>query len=177
MARLALLTIQVAGKEDEQHVYLPAYKKTKRIASGDRTGLFAGTDFAYEDLRAEDLEKHAYRLLGEELVGGEPCWKIEAVAADEEERAESGYARREILVSKRRPIALEVRMYDKKSGALAKVARFSDVRDVGGFPKAHRVEMENRPRESTTVAVATSWVADPDLGREDLTVFALSRGK
>lgn len=176
VARLGLLTIQRRGEEDDQHIYVPTLKKTKRIAASNRTDLFAATDFSYEDLRAENLDAHAYRLLGEETAGGERCYKIEATPRTEEERQSSGYSRREILVSTKRPVILEIRMFDKRAGTLVKVARFSDVRDVGGHPKAHRVEMENRPRESRTVAITTSWTVDRDLKADDLTPFKLERG-
>jgi hypothetical protein len=176
VARLGLLTVQRAGASDEQWLYLPSQKKSKRLASSDRTGLFAGTDFAYEDLRVEDLGKHDYKLLGEEEVAGEACWKIEATPADPDEKSESGYSRRELLISKARPLTLEVRMYDRERGGLVKIVRFSDVRLVAGFPRPHRIEVENRARESRTVAVAVSWNADPSLEAGAFTPFALERG-
>ncbi len=179
VARLGLLTVQRSGEDDEQHLYLPSQKKAKRIAASDRTGLFAGTDFAYEDLRAEDLDRHEYRLAGEEASAGdrsEPCWRIEATPrADEAE--ESGYGRRELIVAKARPCVVESRHYAKEGGALVKVIRCGDWRKVGAFERPHRVEVDNRARGGKTVAVAKEWVADEKLGPDAFTVFELERGK
>ena len=33
-----------SGKDDDQWLYLPALRKTKRIASGDKSGSFMGSD-------------------------------------------------------------------------------------------------------------------------------------
>ena len=37
------------AKDDDQWLYLPALKKTKRIASSDKSSSFMGTDFTYSD--------------------------------------------------------------------------------------------------------------------------------
>jgi hypothetical protein len=159
---------------------LAFYRLYRRIAPElvrRRTGLFAGTDFAYEDLRTEDLGRHCYRLLGDEMVAGEACWRIEATPGDDEERGQTGYARRELLISKTRPIMLEERLFARDGGRLAKTIRFSDWKEVGGFLRPHRVEVENLARGSTTTAIMRSWVVDEKLTRDDFTVFALERGR
>ena len=51
IADTALLTHEQSGPgDDHQWLYLPAYKRTRRIAGGDRSGRFVGTEFSYEDL-------------------------------------------------------------------------------------------------------------------------------
>lgn len=176
VARLGLLTVQRPGEEDEQHLYLPSQKKVKRIASSDRTGLFAGTDFAFEDLRFEDLDEHEYRTAGEETVAGEACHRVEATPKGDEAES-SGYGRRDLLVSKTRGIVLEARMYAREGGALVKVVKFSDWRDVGGHLKPFRVEVDHKARESKTVTVVSRWVVDDSLGPDDFTPFKLERGQ
>ena len=54
--------------EDDQWLYLPAYRKVRRIAGMDRGEPFMGSDFAFEDLteRAVDEDDHVY-LRREEL--------------------------------------------------------------------------------------------------------------
>lgn len=49
---------------DNITVYLPAFGKTKKIASGAKTGKFAGTDFTIEDMEAKNYsEKWSPALL------------------------------------------------------------------------------------------------------------------
>ena len=37
-------------KDDDQWLYLPALRKSKRIASSDKSGSFMGSDFSYSDM-------------------------------------------------------------------------------------------------------------------------------
>jgi len=49
------------GREDDQWIYLPALKRTKRISSEGKSDYFMGSDFTYDDLGdrrpAEDVDK------------------------------------------------------------------------------------------------------------------------
>lgn len=52
---------------DIMYLYLPAFKKTRRIASHVKNTKFAGTDFTYEDMEAKRFsEKYIPELLGQE---------------------------------------------------------------------------------------------------------------
>src|SRR5580704_2176447 len=51
VAGMAFLLIQHANAADEQYVYLPRLKSTRRIGtSNEREGSFMGSDFTYVDL-------------------------------------------------------------------------------------------------------------------------------
>ena len=43
-------------KDDDQWLYLPALRKTKRIASSDKDGSFMGSDLNYSDMTDRNLE-------------------------------------------------------------------------------------------------------------------------
>ena len=58
-----LLTYERLDREDDQWLYLPALRRVKRIASKNKSGSFMGSEFAYEDISAQSLEKYAYRHL------------------------------------------------------------------------------------------------------------------
>ena len=44
-------------KDDDQWLYLPALKKTKRIASNDKSGSFMGSDFSYSDMTDRKIDR------------------------------------------------------------------------------------------------------------------------
>ena len=50
---------------DDQWLYLPALKRVKRIASGNKSGPFMGSEFAYEDISSQEVEKYGYKVEGE----------------------------------------------------------------------------------------------------------------
>ena len=43
--------------------FLPALKKSKRIASSDKSGSFMGSDFNYSDMTRRNLEAYDFRLV------------------------------------------------------------------------------------------------------------------
>jgi Outer membrane lipoprotein-sorting protein len=64
------------GKDDDQWLYLPALRKTKRIASSDKSGSFVGSDFNYYDLTEPDLDDYDYELMKEVEINGAKTWQI-----------------------------------------------------------------------------------------------------
>lgn len=78
IAGTAFLLLQRAGQPDEQWVYLPAYKKARRITAKERTTAFAGSDLAYADLERRELKEATYKKLPDENVGKDPCNVIES---------------------------------------------------------------------------------------------------
>ena len=58
----ALLTFSHKKGPDDQWLYLPALKRVKRISSGNKSGAFMGSEFAYEDLSSQEVEKYTYKF-------------------------------------------------------------------------------------------------------------------
>ena len=53
----AFLSFTHSTKPDDQWLYLPALKRVKRISSRNKSGSFMGSEFAYEDLSSQEVEK------------------------------------------------------------------------------------------------------------------------
>lgn len=64
-------------KDDYQWIYLPAFKRVKRIASSNKTTPFVGSEFSYEDLSSQEKEKYENKLIGEETINGIECYVVE----------------------------------------------------------------------------------------------------
>lgn len=109
-----LLTWEQKDRDDDQWLYLPASKKEKRISSSGKKNRFMGTDFAYEDMRPEDLDAHKYSLLGSEVIDGNDCYVIEALPATAKEKKESGYSKRSIWVRKDIFFTVKADFYNKR---------------------------------------------------------------
>jgi hypothetical protein len=78
-------------KDDDQWLYLPALRKTKRIASSDKSGSFMGSDFNYADMTRKNLDAYDFKILKEGEVRGAKVWLIEALPKTREEIEETGY--------------------------------------------------------------------------------------
>lgn len=85
-------------KDDDQWLYLPELRKTKRIASSDKSGSFMGTDFSYADMTRRVLDEWTYKLLREDEVRGKKVWLIEALPRDEAVRDRYGYDKSVLFV-------------------------------------------------------------------------------
>ena len=131
---------------DDQWLYLPALKRVKRISSRNKSGPFMGSEFAYEDISSQELEKYAYRYLRDEMFHGMDCFVIERDPVDEH----SGYTRQEVWIDKAEYRPQQIVYYDRKNAKL-KTLVFSDYRQyLDRYWRAHVMEMENHQTGKST---------------------------
>ena len=69
----ALLSHAKILDADDQWLYLPALKRIKRISSVNKSGPFVGSEFAFEDFTALELNKYTYKYLKQEACGELTC--------------------------------------------------------------------------------------------------------
>ena len=110
----AILTFTHKTAPDEQWLYLPALKRVKRISSADKSGPFMGSEFAYEDLSSQDIEKYSYKFLRDEPLGGELCFVVERIPTDKN----SGYTKQITWVDQNEYRLQRVDYYDRKNTLL-----------------------------------------------------------
>jgi outer membrane lipoprotein-sorting protein len=141
VAGTKLLTHSFTQKDDKQWIYLPAFRKIKRISSSNKTSSFMGSEFTYEDLRAPSLDKFNYKFLKEQTVAGDTMWTYEKSS-----KKKSGYARQVITASKKLMSSVKVQFYDR-SNSLLKEAVSSDFKSfkVGSkiFWRPNKISMKN----------------------------------
>ena len=80
-------------QDDDQWLYLPALKKTKRIATSDKSGSFMGSDLNYSDMTSRNLTDYDFSFYKtkEADVDGNKCWLIVASPRSKEVIDETGY--------------------------------------------------------------------------------------
>jgi len=87
-----------SGKDDDQWLFLPALRKTKRIAAGDKSGSFMGSDLNYSDMTSPDLNLYEYTLMKETEVNGQKVWQIKSVPKTKAEAEKSGYSKSVVFI-------------------------------------------------------------------------------
>lgn len=146
-----------ADRDDDAWLYLPALKQVRRIAAGDRSGSFMGSDFSYSDLNGPNIDWYDYTLISaDEEVNGHPTWRIESVPKPEyTERVldETGYERSELWIRKDNYVQVQAKIWVKDGG---RVKYFSarDLEQVDGIWTAKRIQMittRNGEREHASV--------------------------
>jgi len=85
-------------KDDDQWLYLPALKKTKRIASSDKSGSFMGSDLTYADMTSRNLDDYDFTLKKEMDVKGQAVWLIESIPRNKTVIKETGYTKSLLFV-------------------------------------------------------------------------------
>ena len=117
-------------RDDDQWLYLPALKKTKRIAGGDRGGSFMGSDFTYSDMSKPALDRYTYSLMKEVSMDGVDLWQIEAIP-NAKEAKETGYTRQITFVRKDNHIVMRSVLFLKK-GKRLKYFEVDKIEEVDG---------------------------------------------
>jgi len=172
-----LLTWERKDGNDDQWLYLPSVGKVKRIASSGKKNRFMGSDFAYEDLRPENLSIHTYTVVAGEQLDGHECWVIEAVPVTERQAADSGYGKRRIWVRKDIYLTVKQEYYDKK-GRVEKIGagrQFVNVR--GSMWRPGEVEMRDAQAGTRTVMVTEKRSLDSGLKDGFFSEAELVRGR
>ena len=121
-----------AERDDDQWLYLPALKKSKRIASSDKSGSFMGSDFSYADMTERPLEKYEYELIQESEVDGHPVWVIQSTPIDEDEIDETGYTKSVQFVRKDNDVVIRSKIWVKK-GKRNKYLEVQELEQIDGI--------------------------------------------
>ena len=109
----AILTHTHRVGNDDQWLYLPALDRVKRISSSDQSGPFMGSEFAYEDLASQEVEKYTYRYVGEDTLDA-LCHVVERVPV----ATRSGYSRQVAWYDQEHYRLLRIDYYDRKNELL-----------------------------------------------------------
>jgi hypothetical protein len=143
----ALLTWDYAdpARDDDQWLYLPALRKSRRVALADRGRAFLGTDLSFEDMKKETrvgIEDYRFRNVGEESVDERRCFVVEALPVDDSVARELGYGRLRLRVDAElwMPRWIE---YWGPDGAPLKTVRLREIAAIDGIWTAQRIEAEN----------------------------------
>jgi hypothetical protein len=165
----AILTFTHKVGNDDQWLYLPALKRVKRISSADKSGPFMGSEFAYEDLASQEVEKYEYRYLTEETLDGNACFVVERIPVDER----SGYTRQVTWLDKSEYRLRRIEYYDRK-GELLKTMTLSGYRQyLQKYWRADEMLMTNHQSGRSTLLRFTDYqfltgLQDRDFNRSTL---------
>jgi len=113
-------------RDDDQWLYLPALRKTKRIASSDKSGSFMGSDFNYSDMTDRALEHYDYNLMKETEINGVKVWQIESIPRTPDEIKETGYKKSIVFVRQDNYVVIRGLFWLNKGGKL----RYFDVKTL-----------------------------------------------
>ena len=168
----AMLTFSHGLKPDDQWLYLPALKRVKRINSRNKSGPFMGSEFAFEDLGSQEVEKYKYNYLREEACGqGWKCHVIELTPAYKY----SGYSKQVSWVDTKEYRPVKVMYYDRKNALLKTLNATGFKQYLGKFWRPSMMSMVNHQTGKSTTLQWSNYKFKSGLSARDFNKNALAR--
>lgn len=169
----AFLSFTHATKPDDQWLYLPALKRVKRIASKNKSGPFMGSEFAFEDMSSQEVEKYTYKWLRDEKLGDNDVYVLERFPVDKH----SGYTRQIVWGDKVMYQPLKVEFYDRKN-SLLKTLTFEGYKQyLDKFWRPDRMMMINHQNGKSTDLIFRNYSFNNGLTDRDFDRNSLKRAR
>lgn len=124
---------------DDQWIYLPVLKRTKRLAARDKTGAFMGSEFTFEDISSRELSKYTYKYIATEEIDGNTAYKIEEVPA----YPFSGYSKLHEWVDSEIYRPRKIRFFDQQDRPIKELTFHNYTRYADQFWRPAKIEMKN----------------------------------
>ncbi|MCK7597755.1 outer membrane lipoprotein-sorting protein [Microbulbifer sp. CAU 1566] len=176
----AFLTYDYAdpNTEDEQWLYLPALRKTRRISASDRGDYFLGTDLTYEEMKRQNkisLQDWRFTRIEESLVDGINTIVVEGTPVNEQVAEELGYGRARWYVDPATHTIRRSENFDVQGNPL-KTAIFTDVRKIDDIWTVHEITVDNHKTGHQTHLLISDVAYDTPLDDERFEERTLRRG-
>ena len=169
----ALLSFTHKSGPDDQWLYLPALKRVKRISSNNKSGPFMGSEFAYEDIASQEVEKYTYKYLRDETFDGLECFVVERYPVD----PKSGYTRQVTWLDKEEYRPQKTDFYDRKDVLLKTLTFLSYQQYAERFWRADEMSMINHQTGKSTRLVWKDYTFGNELTDRDFDKNSLKRAK
>ncbi len=168
-----LLSYSYKVGPDDQWLYLPALKRVKRIASKNKSGPFVGSEFAFEDLSTQEVEKYTYKYLRDEEFNGRDCYVEERYPLDKY----SGYTRQIVWMDKDEYRVWKVDFYDRKDSLLKTLTFHGYQIYLEKYWRADSMMMVNHQTNKSTELVWSNYRFASGLKDQDFTRNSLQRAR
>ena len=169
----AFLSFSHTIEPDDQWMYLPALKRVKRIASRNKSGPFMGSEFAFEDMTSFELEKYAFKYLGDDEYEGMDMYLVEQTPVDKY----SGYSRMVVWVDQEEYRAFKIEYYDRKGSLLKTLTMYEYEMYLDQYWRPMRAEMINEQTGKSTELVTHSLEFRTGLTDKDFNQNTLKRAR
>lgn len=167
----ALLTHTYTGRTDDQWLFLPAMERVRRISGSGRSGSFVGSEFAFEDMVDQEVDKFDHLWIADEtLAGSGMCHVIDRFPT-----TNSGYSRQRIWLDRSELRLKQVHYFDRRGAHLKTLEISGYQRYQGQYWRAGRMDMENHLTGASTRLDWADYLFDQGLRQSAYTVNALRR--
>ena len=177
VAGTKFLSIPVEGGDTDQRLYLPALKKTRKIASGGKSGEFVNSDFSYYDLEDHQFGDFTYKFLSEGDTISDPAfagmkfYRVESVP----KKASAPYSRTILWINMNDFFTYRIEAFDKADDSLWKTISVTKVERMKDMLIGTQTYLENKKRGSKTMLQASDVRIDVQLPSDVFSVKGLEK--
>ena len=139
--------------------------------SVNKSGPFVGSEFAFEDFTALELNKYEYRYVKEEACGDMTCDVVERKPRYEH----SGYSRQVTWIDRKDYQVRKVDFYDRRGDLLKTLEQKNWKYYDGKYWRAHLLRMRNHQTGKSTDLVFGGFKFQSGLGERDFVKNYLKR--
>lgn len=170
----AFLSFSHATTADDQWLFLPALKRVKRISSSNKSGPFMGSEFAYEDLSSQEVNKYTYQYIERTTVEDGKGHIIERYPVD----PNSGYSKQVVWVDEQEWRIHKIEFYDRK-GDLLKTLTYQDYKHYPNNKwRADKMLMDNHQNgKKTTLTWSNIKFNQKNVSKSSFNTSALKRAR
>ena len=158
---------------DDQWLYLPALKRVKRISSSNKSGSFMGSEFAYEDVTSQEVEKYSYKWIRDEEYKGEKCFVFERYPVYKN----SGYTRQVVWLDQKDYKILRIEFYDRKNAPLKTLIQTDFKQYLGKYWYPGKMFMENHQTGKSTLLTWSDYKFRTGLSDKNFNKNSLKRAR
>ena len=164
--------------DDDQWLYMPALRKTRRISAANRGDYFLGTDLTYEDIKLEtriSRDDYNYKTIGKELINGHESYVLEATPINDDIAKELGYSKAKFWVDAKIWMLRKADSWDVAGNHL-KTIEISDIKKVQGIWTYHQIHVKNHKTNHETIFRLSDIDYQTDISDNTFTKGALVNG-
>jgi hypothetical protein len=162
------------SKADDQWMFLPAFRKTRRIGSNDKRGDFMGAVFNYSDLDKIRVFDYDNTLVGEEEVLGQSAWLIERIPVSQDVINKTGYYKTRVWIAKESKLALQRHYYNAK-GVVFKIQQSTKIKKIQGIWTITKSRAENLEDKKVSIMTFNNTVYNVDVSDDRVSKKALKK--
>ena len=172
VAGTRFLSRELEARSTQQLIYLPAFKKVKRIVGAQRTNAFMRTDFSYYDMEGRRADEWIWTRLADDAYLEQPCFVITGAPKD---RGDAVYGKVVVWVHQRHEVALQTMLYDRDGVTLLKTHQVHRLEKHSGRWVAMDATMQTLSKNTRTRLQVATLDLDSEIPDDALTRAALRR--
>jgi len=169
----AFLTWSHSLKSDDQWIFLPALKRVKRISSSNKSGPFMGSEFAYEDISSNEVDKYKYKYIKNEKINNKDTFVIERYP----QYKHTGYTKMISWIDVEMYQPVKIEFYDLKNSLLKTLTYQGYTQYLNKYWRPAKMEVINHQTGKSTVLNWTKYEFNTGLKSRDFDRNSLKRAR